>query len=266
MNTLRAIALLLLAGGIALNSGACSSSGDTASPYDSELMIAQADGLPQGTTVDEGFDADFGFGDAALVDDPLEPWNRFWFQFNDAVMTGVLNPLAKGYNYVVPEPIRRGVKNFFHNLLFPVRFVNCILQGKFLAAGVEFSRFIGNTMYGFGFYGHFDHVPSIVEVTDDEDLGQTLAVWGFGNGFYIVWPILGPSTLRDTIGMIGDSFLDPVTYVQPWYASTSASVFSRFNTISFQIDAYESLKEAAFEPYSAFRNAYIQNRNERISE
>ena len=265
MNALRAIYALLLASGLALQIMACNSAEEQVTPYN-DLMVAQAE-TPQGTTLDTGFENGFGFNDESipLVGDPLEPWNRFWFEVNDELFTNVLNPLAKGYNYVVPDEIRRGVKNFFHNLLFPVRFVNCILQGKFLAAGVEFSRFVGNSMYGFGFYGHFDHVPSIVPVDDDEDLGQTLATWGFGNGFYIVWPLLGPSTLRDSIGMIGDSFLDPVGYVQPWYLVTSASIYSRFNTISFQIEGYETLKQAAFEPYSAFRNAYIQNREERIA-
>mgnify|MGYP001551625355 CR=1 FL=1 len=269
MNFLRALILFVLGSATLLQVVACNSADDQVTPFSDDIMFAEADQIPpQGTTIDAGFDSEFGFAeeDEGIVDDPLEPWNRFWFEVNDAAYSYALNPLAKGYRYVVPDELRRGVRNFFHNLLFPVRFVNCILQGKFLAAGVEFSRFVGNTMYGFGFLGHFNDAKGIVEVTDDEDFGQTLAVWGFGNGFYVVWPLLGPSTLRDTIGMLGDSALSPVTYVSPWYASTAASAYARFNTLSFHIDEYDALKSAAFEPYSAFRNGYIQLRNEQTRE
>ena len=109
---------------------------------------------------------------------------------------------------MVPEFARAGVKNFFHNLKAPIRILSNLLQGKGMAAGVEASRFVMNTAFGFGgLMNPAKNSKPIVE-TDDEDLGQTLGTWGMGEGFYIVWPILGPSTVRDTVGFVGDSFLD----------------------------------------------------------
>ncbi|GAJ08020.1 unnamed protein product, partial [marine sediment metagenome] len=102
--------------------------------------------------------------------------------------------------------------------------------------------------------------------TSEEDLGQTLGTYGIGHGFYIVWPFLGPSTLRDSIGMIGDSFLDPVSYVSPTEAYLEVRATETVNKTSFQIGDYESLKEAAIDPYVALRDAYIQNRKKKVEE
>ena len=201
-----------------------------------------------------------------VIADPLEPWNRFWFEFNDIVYTAVM-PITDAYEYVVPEPVRDGVSNFFHNLAAPVRITNNLLQGKFLAAGVEFSRFIGNTFFGFlGFSDHFNDKKAIVDVEDDEDLGQTLGVWGFDEGCYLVLPLLGPSTVRDTVGMIGDTFLSPVTYVQPRYLSNAISGYEQFHNLSLRLGQYEELKASAVEPYSAFRNAYVESRREQLTK
>ncbi len=100
----------------------------------------------------------------------------------------------------------------------------------------------------------------------DENLGQTLAVYGFGNGFYIVWPLLGPSTLRDSIGYGGDTFLNPVRYVKPTEVSIGISAVNITNDGSFHIGDYESLKAASIDPYVMIRNAYIQYRNNLIKE
>jgi phospholipid-binding lipoprotein MlaA len=100
----------------------------------------------------------------------------------------------------------------------------------------------------------------------DEDLGQTFATYGIGDGFYIVWPILGPSTLRDSVGMVGDWFLNPVSYVHPIEAYLGIRATETVNDTSFRIGDYESLKEAAIDPYVAFRNAYIQYRKRKVEE
>ena len=199
------------------------------------------------------------------IADPLAPLNRFWFHFNDKLYFWLLKPVAKGYRAVVPTPLRIGFQNFFKNLTAPIRIVNCLLQGKGRLGADEFTRFVINT--GPGLFGFLDATQNIPDLKSaDEDLGQTLAVYGFGDGFYIVWPFLGASTLRDTIGGLGDRFLNPLTYVQPAEAALGITAFQGINTASFYIGDYEAFKEAALEPYDAFQNAYIQNRQKKIKE
>jgi phospholipid-binding lipoprotein MlaA len=99
-----------------------------------------------------------------------------------------------------------------------------------------------------------------LDLADDEDMGQTLGVHGAGHGFYIVWPGLGPSTLRDSVGMVADLFLNPVTYVEPWEVSLGVRAVRITNDTSFSLGDYETLKSAAIEPYTALREAYIQYR------
>lgn len=201
-----------------------------------------------------------------IVPDPIEGWNRAMFKFNDAVIEYVARPAYKGYEYVTPDFMRSGIKNFFHNAAFPVRFVNNLLQGRGKAAGVEMSRFILNTTAGLG--GLIDvakHHKPIVPV-EDEDLGQTFGVWGVGEGMYIVWPLLGPSTARDTVGMVGDYFLRPASYIKPWEVGIAVRAVNTFNDLDEVLDLYDQLKSAAIEPYSSVRDAYVQYRRARIEK
>jgi phospholipid-binding lipoprotein MlaA len=199
------------------------------------------------------------------VADPLSPWNRAMFHFNDRFYFWVLKPLARGYVAVIPTPARSGVKNFFHNLTTPIRMISCILQGKGRAASAELTRFLINSTVGvLGFGNPAKRWPELNP--SEEDLGQTLATYGIGNGFYIVWPVLGPSTLRDSVGMIGDWFLSPVSYVHPTEAYLEIRAVETVNQTSFRIGDYESLKEAAIDPYVSFRNAYIQHRKKKVEE
>lgn len=201
-----------------------------------------------------------------VVSDPLEGWNRAMFRFNDGLIEYVARPVYKGYAYVTPKFFRTGAKNFFHNLAYPIRFGNNVLQGRFRAAGVETSRFILNSTAGLG--GLFDvakHHKPIVPV-EDEDFGQTLGVWGFGEGFYIVWPVLGPSTLRDTAGMAGDYFMNPISYIKPWEARLGLKAAKTFNELDDILDLYDTLKGAAVEPYSSMRDAYVQYRRAQIQK
>ena len=198
------------------------------------------------------------------IADPLEPVNRVTHQFNDKLYFWALKPVAQGYKAVVPEPARIGVKNFFSNLGFPSRFLSCLLQADFSGAGTEAGRFTINTVWGIG--GLLD--PSSGKELDlqnqDTDLGQTLGVYGVGQGFYIVWPILGPSSPRDTISIAGDYFLSPVSYISPWYAWLGVRTYEEVNATSLRIGDYEALKEAAIDPYVAFRDAYIQYRLKQV--
>ncbi len=199
------------------------------------------------------------------IDDPLEPWNRLMFNVNDTLYFWVFKPCAQTYKAVVPEPARTGVRNFFHNVTTPVRYVNCLLQGKGDSADTELHRFLVNTTVGILGFGDPARDQYGLEPIE-EDLGQTLGIHGLDQGFYIVWPLLGPSTVRDSLGMAGDAFLNPVCYVEPWETSVYISAGKGINEGSFHIGEYEDFKSAALEPYVAMREAYIQYRNKKIQE
>ena len=198
------------------------------------------------------------------IADPIEPFNRVMYVFNDKLYFWALKPAAQGYKIVVPEPARISVKNFFSNLGFPARFLSCLLQADFSGAATEAGRFTINTLWGMG--GLLD--PAANKELDlqkqNTDLGQTLGVYGVGHGFYIVWPFFGPSSPRDTVIIVGDYFLYPPWYIYPWYASLGVSAYEYLNNTSLRIGEYESLIGAAIDPYVSIRDAYIQYRMKNV--
>jgi phospholipid-binding lipoprotein MlaA len=203
--------------------------------------------------------------DIASIADPLEGFNRAMFHFTDKLYFWILKPVARGYRAVTPQKMRVGVDNFFTNLGAPIRLVNCILQGKTESAEAELAKFLYNSTIGvLGFGNPAKKHPKLNP--DPEDFGQTLATYGIGDGFYIFWPILGPSTLRDSFGRVGDYFLSPPNYVDPTELSIAIDAYDRVNTTSLRIGDYEALKKAALDPYEALRNGYIQLRQSRIKK
>ena len=268
-------AFLLLAGCAHRPAAILTAENADVSPHQNqETLSATADGPSAGpsnpgavlqsneaATPDEVFEEE----NPGYVADPIAPWNRAMFHFNDKLYFWVLKPLAKGYRAVIPRLARTGIQNFFTNLTTPIRLVGCLLQGKGNAAAFEFSRFVVNTTVGvLGFGNPAKNYPELNP--PEEDFGQTLGSYGIGNGFYIVWPFLGPSTLRDSVGRFGDFFLNPVSYVQPLEAYLGVRGFDVVNETSFRIGDYESFKDAAISPYEAFRDAYIQHRKKKIKE
>ncbi|MEF2143839.1 MAG: VacJ family lipoprotein [Desulfovibrionaceae bacterium] len=236
------------------------------------IQVAQWD-YTHGNEFEEAFDAQGNEvneeGDiVARTPDPFEGWNRFWFKANDRLYTYLLHPVAQAYAYVIPERPRHWVQNFFTNLLFPVRFVNCIFQGKIDSAGMELSKFIANSTFGLAGFGDVtsDLKPVRPTPPGDEDLGQTFGAWGMGNGAYLVWPILGPSTVRDSVGYVGDYFLTPTSYLHPWYWSTAAKTYDRINYVSLNLNVYDDLKEGAIDPYVTFKSAYLRYRAKKVSK
>jgi phospholipid-binding lipoprotein MlaA len=210
------------------------------------------------------FDEEFE-KDKVVVADPLSFWNRGMFHFNDKFYFWALKPVAKGYRAAVPSTARIGVKNFFTNLTTPIRLVNCILQWKWQAANGEFARFLLNSTVGvLGFGNPAKKYPKLNP--SEEDLGQTLGAYGIGNGLYVVWPFLGPSTLRDSLGLVGDFFLNPVFYVKPMEAAVGIKAYEIVNDTSFKIGDYESLKKEAINPYDALRDIYIQHRRSKVEK
>jgi phospholipid-binding lipoprotein MlaA len=199
------------------------------------------------------------------VADPFAPVNKAVFVFNDRLYFWVLKPVARGYNFVIPKIVRRGVRNFFSNLLTPIRFTNCILQGKGNPAAFEVARFVTNTTLGI--IGFWDPALDLYDLKiSEEDFGQTLGAYGLGHGFYLVWPVFGPSTLRESVGFLGDLTVNPINYIEPTGASIAVGLYRRFNDISFRIGEYEAIKQATIDPYSAMRDGYIQFRNALVDQ
>lgn len=223
--------------------------------------------LPAPVAEEDEFTDDFADedgGQALTVYDPLEKFNRGMFWFNDKVYFYALKPVARGFRYV-PEPIRVSVSNFFNNLGSPLRFINAVLQAKFNDAGTEFSRFMINTTIGVG--GLFDPARQYAGLRQiDEDFGQTLGTWGFGEGAYLVLPLFGPSTLRDGVGSAVEWPLDPVEQLWQNRDYWSAKVVDVSTTLSLDKDSYEAIVRDSLDPYLFLRDAYIQNRHGRIAK
>lgn len=267
------IVLAVMTAGCAVSDRAPSSNGVPDASANEQHSLIAANNVPlnsderTGPPAIDDFDLledEFAEGTIGVAD-PLEPFNKIMYCVNDKLYFWVLKPIAQAYKDVTPEPARIGIRNFFHNLATPIRFVNCLLQGKGTAAGTELHRFAVNTTAGVLGFG--DPARSELNLLPaEEDLGQTLAVYGLGNGFYIVWPFFGPSTVRDSVGRVGDQFLNPTRYVEPAELSIGVSAVKITNESSFRIGEYEALKSAALEPYVAMREAYIQYRNRQIQE
>jgi phospholipid-binding lipoprotein MlaA len=199
------------------------------------------------------------------VADPLKPLNRAMHNVNDKLYFSVLRPVARACKKAVPKPARISIRNFFNNLTTPARYISCLLQGKRKAAGTELHRFALNTTVGvLGFADPAQEKWKLAPT--DEDLGQTLGKWGVGNGVYVVLPLLGPSTVRDTLGLIGGQLLNPVHYVEPTEVSLAISAGKIANENTFTIGRYESFKSAAVDPYTAMRQAYIQYRDKQVKD
>ena len=197
--------------------------------------------------------------------DPLEPLNRALFFINDKTYFWILKPVARGYRAILPQDIRVCVKNFFSNLAMPIRFVNNLLQGKIRDSGVELARFAINTTAGIG--GLFDPAKNNWHIEPrDEDLGQTLGKYGLGHGFYLFIPLIGPSSLRDGIGLTGDFFLYPLTYSRNTKLVVGSYALYTVNRVSLSIGEYEDMKKSAIDPYVAVRDAYSQYRDKKVKE
>jgi phospholipid-binding lipoprotein MlaA len=193
--------------------------------------------------------------------DPWEPFNRKVHAFNDKVDRAILKPVARGYDAVMPDAPQRGVRNFFHNLAFPVTFLNLILQGKVDDSLTATGRFLVNSTIGL--LGFFD-VATREDIADfDEDFGQTLAVWGWKDSRYLVVPLLGPSTVRDLGGRPADVLVSPVAYLareESEYRPLIVDIISlRASLLPFDEEI-----EAAKDGYVLVRDVYLQNREFRI--
>ncbi len=206
-----------------------------------------------------------GGGASANSGDPLEPVNRAIYTFNDTFDRYLLKPVAKGYRAVLPSPVRKSVSNFFSNLREPAVMVNNALQGKFSQAASDLSRFMVNTT--FGLFGLFDVATAFGIERHNEDFGQTLGTWGVGEGVYLVLPILGPSNVRDGVGLYADNELYPPHRMDNERSRTALYITEAIDTRARLLDAGDILDQAAGEdPYVFVREAYRQRRRSLITD
>ena len=192
------------------------------------------------------------------ISDPIEPVNRAFFTVNDRLYFWLLKPVETGYKTVLPKPARVSVNRVFLNARFPIRFVNNLLQGKFKSAGIETTRFVVNTTFGIG--GLFDPAARRNLTEQKANLDQTLAKYRIPTGIYICWPVLGPSSVRGTVGMAGDSMLTPWGYCSLLPVSLGVPAFETINAGSLHLGEYEEFKSSTLDPYVAMRSAYFENR------
>jgi len=234
---------------------------------------------------DEPFDP-FAKSDEAGSEeyDPWEPVNVKVFEFNRQVDRFVLKPVAKGYDFVVPDLVQVGISNMFYNLRFPPRLFNNMFQGKAKGAGIEIGRFLINSTVGLA--GFFDVARDVNLTTPEEDLGQTLGFYGVKPGPYLVVPFLPPFTVRDFFGYLGDVALNPINWlVAPIievdgvpsliahknrttssFVQIGARIGEIVNERSRNLEKFQGVEEATLDLYSAVRNAYLQNRAKAIRE
>jgi len=191
--------------------------------------------------------------------DPWESWNRKVFAFNEGLDEKVLKPVATGYAKVVPQFARRSVDNFFANMADAWSAVNNVLQGKPEPALQDLMRVSTNTV--FGFFGLLDIASEMGIDHHYEDFGQTLGRWGFGAGAYVVWPVLGPSSVRDSLALPADRwFASPAVFIKDGRWQGGITVLQIVNTRANLLGASKLLDDIALDKYSFVRDAYLQRR------
>ena len=199
-------------------------------------------------------------------DDPWEGFNERMFWFNREILDRyLLKPLATGWDFIFPDPVQRGVHNFFDNLAVVRRVVNNTLQLKLTGASTELARFTINSTVGV--IGFFDVAKDAFGIEQkDEDTGQTFGVWGMGPGPYVILPFLPPLTVRDGIGYAFDAAMTPYTYFIPWWGSAAGTATNTVNERSLNLDRFERVAESTVDLYGAVRNGYLQRRAAAIKQ
>ncbi len=196
--------------------------------------------------------------------DPIEGFNRAMFNFNEGLDNALFKPVAKGYRAVVPGPVDKGVSNFFGNINDVVTAVNGLLQFEVKQGGSDIARVLINSTIGI--FGLFDVATGMGFKKHNEDFGQTLGRWGVGNGPYLVLPLLGPSTVRDTIGFAVDNqAFDPMYKIDHIPTRNSLLVTEAIDTRADLLGASNVLEKAALDRYEFLKESYLQKRDVEIN-
>jgi phospholipid-binding lipoprotein MlaA len=210
-------------------------------------------------------DADDFLGEYETIErDPLEPSNRLMFGANERIYRFLFDPLADAYSFVIPHPVRRSVRHFFDNLGEPATCLNELLQLNPLRAGRTGARFAINSTVGVA--GLFDLADRVGLKRNHTDFGETLGVYGIGHGWYLVVPVLGPSSVRDLVGDLVNGFMHPQNYFlayTPQFILATGSGFSRYEAARHDLDA---LRDSSIDFYSALRSAYLMEREAEVRD
>jgi phospholipid-binding lipoprotein MlaA len=220
------------------------------------------------------FEEEFATEETSTPSDPLSGYNKVMTSFNDLFITYLLTPVSEGYAAILPEPFRIGISNAFDNIQFPIRFTNNLLQLKLANSSDELKRFVVNSTIGLG--GLMDPAKKYMHIyAHEEDFGQTLGHYGVGSGFHIVLPFVGPSNVRDVVGLTVDAYASPLVYTEglenykiPDNRDHSIAILTgeMINKTSLHLGEYESLKQDAIQFYQFLRDTYEQKRNSDIAE
>lgn len=251
----------------------------------SVVIPATTSSVPQAAAPDEALDPFSRVDEEAGEDyDPWEPMNTRVFEFNRQLDRFVLKPVAKGYDFILPDWVQVSIKNIYYNLRFPPRLLNNVFQGKFKGASIEVGRFLVNSTLGGA--GIVDVAKDMGLETPEEDVGQTLGRYGVKPGPYLVLPLLPPFTVRDFAGFLGDIALNPINWLvapivevkhipsiiahKNRVTSTSLQLGVRIeemvNERSMNLEKFQGVEEATLDLYTAVRNAYLQKRAKAIRE
>lgn len=189
--------------------------------------------------------------------DRFERFNRAVYKFNTVLDHAILRPVARGYTKITPAPVRNSVNNFMINLTYPTTIINEFLQGKGNDGVSDSARLVVNTLFGIG--GLFDPASKMGLDKHDQDFGQTLGHWGVHSGPYLMLPLLGPSSVRDTIGLLPDEYTTFRAYIRDPYVRWGLYVVDKVNTRSQLLDT-DKVIDSAYDPYAFVRNAWLQRR------
>jgi len=231
-------------------------------------MVFAAGMVSPATSADEALQPPIADAEQEASDD-YDPWQRFnekMFSFNHDILDRyLLKPVATGWGKILPDVGKRGLDRAFDNLGMPKRLVNNLLQGRVRGAGRELARFGVNTTVGV--VGFLDVARGQLHIEkSDADTGQTLGVYGFGPGPYLVLPTLPPLTVRDGIGYGVDGVLDPFGYATPFLAAMGMSIVKQVNERALNLDVFQDVEDSVLDLYSAVRNGYLQKRRRSIEE
>lgn len=187
------------------------------------------------------------------LSDPLEPWNRAVMDANRLGYEYVGEPTARAYRDYTPSYLRERMDNFFHNIAEPTYTVNAVLQGEWHDASITSRRFLINTIFGIG--GFFDPAGEHLEPVE-RDFDQTLGDWHVPPGIYLVWPLIGPSSPRGTVGTVVDGTMDPVSYAGSVEEATAISLYRVIHRTSYRLGQFEALEKFSVDQYSAIKDYY----------